>query len=351
MRKLYLPLFLLLLVCFIVTISIALLNTPALEKWSVLLSTKVTGVLNSMWEQLFSMVKLEYLLILSACFVIELIFIGFNKSALSNILKPDQSTKSDIYIFLIGLIGLRHYFVMFSFLLVGYFSSTWVEDNLAFSWLHAINSPILQLLVYMMIYDFLDYWIHRSAHRVSWWWEVHRFHHSATSFNIITVARSHPLDLAFADFITIVPMALIGVPIEQLLVISILRSMLGKLQHSMVDWDFGVLGKYILMSPVAHRIHHSPHPEHWDKHYGHTFIFWDRIFGTYYHGNFINTKVGLSNTTDNKNGLAYDIIMGQINFLKAFFLRKWSFKEGVISSTEIESYNIEHTKGHVPLIK
>jgi len=304
-----------------------------------------------MWDQLVSTDKLKYVLILSFCFLIDLVFIGFNKSAISSILKPDKSTKSDIYIFLIGLIGLRYYFILFSFLLIGYFSSAWVETNLAFNWLHTIDSSILQLLVYMIIYDFLDYWIHRSAHRVSWWWEVHRFHHSATKFNIITVARSHPLDLAFGDFITIIPMTLIGVPIEQLLVITILRSMLGKLQHSMIDWDFGIIGKYILMSPVAHRIHHSPYPEHWDKHYGHTFIFWDRIFGTYYSGNFVNDRVGLSNTTDNEKGLIYDIAMGQINFFKAFFLRRWSFKEGVISKTEIERYKTNNPQVQVSLDK
>ncbi len=351
MRSIYLPAIGILVLLSLITFSISLLNIQAFDHLIELFSIKSTTILNSMWDQFASIDKLKYILILSFCFLIDLVFIGLNKSALSNILKPDQSTKSDIYIFLIGLIGLRNYFIMFSFLLVGYFSSAWVETNLAFNWLHTIETPILQLLVYMIVYDFLDYWIHRSAHRVSWWWEIHRFHHSATKFNIITVARSHPLDLAFADFITIIPMALIGVPIEQLLVISILRSMLGKLQHSMIDWDFGVLGKYILMSPIAHRIHHSPYPEHWDKHYGHTFIFWDRLFGTYYSGNFVNERVGLSNTTDNQKGVIYDIAMGQINFFKAFFLRRWSFKEGVISRTDIERYKADNPQVQASLNK
>jgi len=351
MRSIYLPAIGILVLLSLITFSISLLNIQVFDNLIALFSIKFTIILNSMWDQLVSTDKLKYVLILSFCFLIDLVFIGFNKSAISSILKPDKSTKSDIYIFLIGLIGLRYYFILFSFLLIGYFSSAWVETNLAFNWLHTIDSSILQLLVYMIIYDFLDYWIHRSAHRVSWWWEVHRFHHSATKFNIITVARSHPLDLAFGDFITIIPMTLIGVPIEQLLVITILRSMLGKLQHSMIDWDFGIIGKYILMSPVAHRIHHSPYPEHWDKHYGHTFIFWDRIFGTYYSGNFVNDRVGLSNTTDNEKGLIYDIAMGQINFFKAFFLRRWSFKEGVISKTEIERYKTNNPQVQVSLDK
>jgi sterol desaturase/sphingolipid hydroxylase (fatty acid hydroxylase superfamily) len=349
MKILSSPIFLIVALFLVLVVSIALIFSQTFDYTFTLVSDKMISITHHMWEQFISMDKLKYILILSACFVIDIICIGYNKSAMANILKPNKSTKSDIYIFIIGLMGLRYYFVIFSFLLVGYFSSNFVESNLAFSWLHSIDSAFLQLIVYMIAYDFLDYWVHRFAHRVSWWWEIHRFHHLATNFNIITVARSHPLDLAFADFITIIPMAMLGVPIEQLLIISIIRSMLGKLQHSMIDWDFGIIGKYILMSPVAHRIHHSPYLEHWDKHYGHTFIFWDRTFGTYYNGNFINDKVGLSNTTDNEHGLVYDIVMGKINFLNAFFLKKWSFKEGMMSSSEIKAYEHNRPKQYIPI--
>ncbi len=342
MKILHSPIFIFATLIITLIASVGLIYIQAFDQILTPISIKFMTITNYMWDQFLSLDKLKYILILSLCFAIDMIFIGYNKSAMSNILNPDKSTKSDIYIFIIGLIGLRHYFVMFSFLLVGYFSSSWVESNLTSNWLHTIESSFIQLLVYMLIYDFLDYWIHRFAHRVSWWWEVHRFHHSATSFNIITVARSHPLDLAFADFIVIIPMALMGVPIEQLLIISLLRSMLGKLQHSMINWDFGVIGKYIIMSPVAHRIHHSPYPEHWDKHYGHTFIFWDRLFGTYYEGGFVNDRVGLSNTTDNEHGLIYDIVKGQLNFFKAFFLKKWSFREGVISKKDAQEYAKKH---------
>mgnify|MGYP002700103382 CR=1 FL=1 len=327
----------------LVALLVALLfSVQGLQPYSEILIDKVSSVLSYMLEQLLSLAKLEYLLILFACFVLDAIFLGKNKSALSNILKPDNSTKNDIYIFIIGLSGLRHYFIMFSFLLVGYFSRQWADVNMSFDLIRNVDSVIIQMCIYIIIYDFLDYWIHRCAHRVSWWWEVHRFHHSATKFNIITVGRTHPLDLALADFLLIIPMTLLGTPIEQLFVIVVLRSMLGKLQHSMIGWDFGWLGRYIIMSPVGHRIHHSPYPEHWDKHYAHTFIFWDRMFGTYYDGDFVNDRVGLSNTTDNQKGLVYDIVMGQWNFFKAFFFKKWSFSEGVMTKEDVKNYIDSH---------
>lgn len=338
-------------ISFILLISVSIILgvafSQALQPWLVLFLNKLSNVFSGMQDQLFSMSKLEYLIILLACFLIDVLCLR-KKGALYNLLNPDKSTQSDIYIFLIGLLGLRHYFVMFSFLLVGYFFSNWVEVNLEYNFIQQIPSALLQLLAYMLVYDFLDYWVHRWAHRVSWWWEVHRFHHSATKFNIITVGRSHPLDLAFADLIVIVPMVMLGTPLDQLFILTVLRSMLGKMQHSMVDWNFGWIGKYIIMSPVAHRIHHSPYPEHWDKHYGHTFIFWDRLFGTYYHGAFVNDRVGLSNTTDNQHGLIYDILMGQWNFFKAFFFKKWSFKEGVMTSEDIMNYTQTHPQVHRP---
>ena len=35
------------------------------------------------------------------------------------------------------------------------------------------------------------------------------------------------------------------------------------------------------MSPSLHWIHHSDNPEHYDKNFGTSLPYWDRLFGTY----------------------------------------------------------------------
>jgi len=290
----------------------------------------------SVFRALASIEAAVFFGILAGAFLIDLLALGYRDSALRNILHPDASTRSDLAIFLLDVLGLWRFIVAFSFLLIGYFLGGLASTALAFEWLHGFDSPLVQLAVYLIVLDFLDYWMHRTSHRLSWWWEVHKLHHSATRFNLVTTVRHHPLDIALGELFVAVPMAMIGVPLQDYFIVYLLKSVLGYLQHSMVPWRFGWLGKYVVMSPVDHRIHHSPYPVHWDKQFGHFLILWDRLFGTYYKGSFVNEKIGLSHTDDNRKGIVHDIVAGQLRFLRAFFLRKWSFREGVLTPTEAE---------------
>ncbi len=45
--------------------------------------------------------------------------------------------------------------------------------------------------------------------------------------------------------------------------------------------SWGGIGKYILLDPDHHKIHHSLAKEHIDKNFG-TIAFWDHLHGTYY---------------------------------------------------------------------
>jgi len=51
--------------------------------------------------------------------------------------------------------------------------------------------------------------------------------------------------------------------------------------HSDFDWTYGWIGRWLLMSPGMHKVHHSNNPEHFNKNLGNLFVIWDRLFGTY----------------------------------------------------------------------
>ena len=51
--------------------------------------------------------------------------------------------------------------------------------------------------------------------------------------------------------------------------------------HANLKTNYGFL-KYFMVTPQAHRIHHSLNPRHQDKNFGVIFTFWDRLFGTLY---------------------------------------------------------------------
>jgi len=105
-----------------------------------------------------------------------------------------------------------------------------------------------------------------------------------------------------------VPTALLGGTGDQFLFLSLLLSMHSGLTHSMINWDFGWVGRWVLMSPVTHRIHHSDMPEHFEKNMGSVFIIWDRLFGTYYDGQTVNPTVNVSDNFYNHKGLLYDLL-------------------------------------------
>src|SRR5438477_159294 len=79
------------------------------------------------------------------------------------------------------------------------------------------------------------------------------------------------------------------------------------LTHSMLPWRCGWFGKYVLYSPIGHRIHHSALPEHKDKNLGFLFPVWDWMFGTYYKGDVINEEVGVEDNYQNTRGLLFDL--------------------------------------------
>jgi sterol desaturase/sphingolipid hydroxylase (fatty acid hydroxylase superfamily) len=155
-------------------------------------------------------------------------------------------------------------------------------------------------------------------------------HHAAKEFNVITVARSHPLDLAFGTLFVFIPLSLIGLDLQTFILIKLAISIQGKLQHSMLNWRWGWVGKYVFISPIDHRIHHSLHREHWDKNYGHITPLWDRLFGTWYKGDNINALVDITGNYFNKKGFISDLIRSQLDFFKFFFTKKWSFRFGVL---------------------
>jgi sterol desaturase/sphingolipid hydroxylase (fatty acid hydroxylase superfamily) len=175
------------------------------------------------------------------------------------------------------------------------------HDALAFA------NPVLQFVWLSVAVDFVSYCMHFCQHKLRFWWEAHKFHHCATELNVITTARAHPLDHAFQLLFLAVPTALLGGSMIQFLLLNIVMAMHAGLTHSMVAWNFGWVGRWLLVSPIAHRIHHSEMPEHRDKNLGSVFIFWDRIFGSYYGGPVINDHVGVDDNVYNR-GLVTDFV-------------------------------------------
>lgn len=157
-----------------------------------------------------------------------------------------------------------------------------VATREAFPWMRVellSSAPLwIGIPAYLLIFDFLSYWIHRAQHsRV--WWRFHRVHHSQEQLTFATGYRNHPIDQAFAHTVTFIPLLLLGTPAVSWLPYSFLLAFIDATHHANLPWRFGWARK-ILVSPVFHATHHSTDPAVRDTNFGGLFSFWDFLFGT-----------------------------------------------------------------------
>jgi len=153
--------------------------------------------------------------------------------------------------------------------------STWLGD--------ASTHPIWQhwygWLIALLVYDFLNYWVHRISHECAFFWGCHVVHHQSQYFNFSTALRQEsffPIVSCFFFF----PMALLGIPSYQFAVVSVITLLYQFLIHTEHIDKMGWFDS-VFSSPSNHRVHHAINDEYIDKNFGAILIIWDRIFGTF----------------------------------------------------------------------
>ena len=158
-------------------------------------------------------------------------------------------------------------------------------------WPGVSDTPLVSLLLYLLLFDFVDYWIHRGQHGWRWWWQLHALHHSQRQMTMWSDNRNHLLDDVIRDLILVAVGFAAGVGPGQFIAIVACTQLLESLSHANVRLSFGpVLGR-VLVSPAFHRLHHRIGLGHESAGLGslggHNFAVlfpvWDHLFGTARH--------------------------------------------------------------------
>lgn len=152
---------------------------------------------------------------------------------------------------------------------------TWHLDQL---WPGLTDQPLVSFLLYLIVFDFLSYWIHRGQHRLQFWWQLHALHHSQRQMTLWTDNRNHFLDDLIVSFLFVVAAQLIGVAPEQFMVLVALTQLSESLQHANVRLNFGRVTERMWVTPRFHRAHHSI--ESGEHNYGVLLPWWDMVFST-----------------------------------------------------------------------
>lgn len=155
-------------------------------------------------------------------------------------------------------------------------------------WPGVTDLALVSFVIYLVAFDFVNYWIHRAQHQFNWWWSLHAMHHSQRQMTMWTDNRNHLLDSILVDFLIVLAAQLIGVPPSQFIAIVAFTQMSESFQHSNLKLWFGQVGERLWVSPRFHRLHHSIGIGHETSgkntlgghNFGVLLPWWDMLFGT-----------------------------------------------------------------------
>lgn len=159
--------------------------------------------------------------------------------------------------------------------------ATWQLDSVLNVASLAVLPPVLKIPLLLLSMDLCLYWIHRLMHTETFW-RTHVLHHTPQSMHWFAGLRTS----AVHSFLFTFPQVLLpfvvfpttqweaGVAISGVIFAQIFI-------HSNIDVNLGPIGRWLLVTPNTHRVHHG-YGIVQDRNFGSVFILWDRLFGTWH---------------------------------------------------------------------
>lgn len=137
----------------------------------------------------------------------------------------------------------------------------------------------LQLALAIVIADAGISLMHYASHRVRWLWRLHAVHHSVQRLYGFNGLMKHPLHQLLEASAGLLPLLLLGIPLDVAALLAFAIAIQLLLQHSNVDMQLGPLRRVFAWAPV-HRFHHMKYGRAGDVNFGLFFNLWDWLLGT-----------------------------------------------------------------------
>jgi sterol desaturase/sphingolipid hydroxylase (fatty acid hydroxylase superfamily) len=143
------------------------------------------------------------------------------------------------------------------------------------------NLPLaVRVLLFLLLADFMLYWIHRFMHKFTW--HHHKWHHATVHLYWLSGMRANAGQQILFNLPYVVASPLLfgaspAVYFGVLLFVSVIQNFW---IHMNVSWRSHRL-ETMVVTPRYHHLHHSHEPRYYNANFGALFTFWDRLFGTY----------------------------------------------------------------------
>lgn len=142
----------------------------------------------------------------------------------------------------------------------------------------------LQLIVFFILLDFVQWITHILLHKIPIFWKFHKVHHSVKEMGFAAHLRYHWMEnILYKPLKTLAIMFLGGFEPEQAYIVHFVAITIGHINHANIKLSYGPL-KYLLNNPVMHLYHHAYHLPKGKVgvNFGISLSIWDYIFKTNY---------------------------------------------------------------------
>ena len=147
-----------------------------------------------------------------------------------------------------------------------------------------IDLPVwLEIVIAVIVLDFLIYLQHLVVHAVPVLWRLHMVHHIDLDFDVTTGARFHPVEILFSMGVKLAAVFLLGPAVIAVIIFEILLNATAMFNHGnfRLPLELDKVLRLFVVTPDMHRVHHSIRIEETNSNYGFNLPWWDRLFGTY----------------------------------------------------------------------
>ena len=136
-------------------------------------------------------------------------------------------------------------------------------------------------LAALVVTDFIGWSSHYLHHKVPVLWSFHAVHHSQEQMNVLSDSRQHMVETMITATMVFLPARIMGLDAPAASALAFLSIYVGAFIHANIRTNLGP-ARFLVISPQAHRVHHSAAPEHIDTNFGVILACWDHLFGTRY---------------------------------------------------------------------
>ena len=143
----------------------------------------------------------------------------------------------------------------------------------------------VQLLVFFVLLDFVQWLTHVMLHKFEFLWRFHKVHHSVKEMGFAAHLRYHWMEnILYKPLKTFGVMILGGFEPEQAYIVHFMAISIGHLNHANIRITWGPF-KYLFNNSVMHLYHHVkalPEERQMGINFGISLSIWDYIFKTNY---------------------------------------------------------------------